>query len=108
MGDGHTDIQDSNGTSHQLNGHHDEIEPEELLDVVVVGAGFAGCYLLYKLRQRGFKVKIVDAASDLGGSGIGTHTLARVSTANTQSMPYHCPKCMRTGIGAHTTRTMSS
>lgn len=67
MGDGHTDIQDSNGTSHQLNGHHDEIEPEELLDVVVVGAGFAGCYLLYKLRQRGFKVKIVDAASDLGG-----------------------------------------
>jgi len=39
----------------------------EELDVVIVGAGFAGCYLLYKLRKRGFRAKIIEAGSDLGG-----------------------------------------
>ncbi|KAK5063168.1 hypothetical protein LTR84_005244 [Exophiala bonariae] len=67
MGDCHNDVKLTNGIGHTQNGHHDGNEPEELLDVVVVGAGFAGCYLLYKLRQQGFKTKIVDAASDLGG-----------------------------------------
>jgi len=61
----HNDI--TNDKVHKPNGHHDNNLSEEVLDIVVVGAGFAGCYLLYKLRQRGFKVKIVDAASDLGG-----------------------------------------
>ena len=42
---------------------HTELE----LDVLVVGAGFAGCYLLYRLRQEGFNVKVVEAGSDLGG-----------------------------------------
>jgi NADPH-dependent 2,4-dienoyl-CoA reductase/sulfur reductase-like enzyme len=37
------------------------------LDVLVVGAGFAGCYLLYHLRKEGFRTKIVEAGSDLGG-----------------------------------------
>lgn len=37
------------------------------LDILVVGAGFAGCYLLHKLRLEGFSVKIVEAGSDLGG-----------------------------------------
>lgn len=37
------------------------------LDVCVVGAGFAGVYVLNKLRKEGFNAKIVEAASGLGG-----------------------------------------
>ncbi len=38
------------------------------LDALIVGAGFAGIYMLHKLREMGFSVKIVDAASDVGGT----------------------------------------
>ncbi|CAH0055983.1 unnamed protein product [Clonostachys solani] len=37
------------------------------LDVVVVGGGFSGCYLLHKLRQQGFKVLLIESASGFGG-----------------------------------------
>ncbi|KAH0842356.1 hypothetical protein AYO21_00029 [Fonsecaea monophora] len=40
---------------------------DEILDMVIVGAGFAGIYLLHQLRKLGFKAKIVEAGSDLGG-----------------------------------------
>ncbi|UKZ81622.1 hypothetical protein TrVFT333_009394 [Trichoderma virens FT-333] len=40
--------------------HHD-------LDAVIVGAGFAGVYLLYQLRKEGYKAKIVEAGTALGG-----------------------------------------
>ena len=43
------------------------IHPIEDLDVLIVGAGFAGCYILYQLRKQNFKTKIVEAGSDLGG-----------------------------------------
>jgi cation diffusion facilitator CzcD-associated flavoprotein CzcO/acetyl esterase/lipase len=38
------------------------------VDVVVVGAGFSGLYLLHRLRQLGFSTKVVDAADDVGGT----------------------------------------
>ena len=37
-------------------------------DVVVVGAGFAGLYMLYKLRQLGLSAIGIEAASDVGGT----------------------------------------
>lgn len=37
------------------------------LDVLVVGAGFAGLYQLYRLRKLGFNVQVVEAEPDLGG-----------------------------------------
>ncbi len=37
------------------------------LDVAIVGAGFAGLYQLHKLREKGFKVKLLEAGSDIGG-----------------------------------------
>ena len=37
-------------------------------DVVVVGAGFAGVYLLHKLRSLGFSVLAFEAGSDVGGT----------------------------------------
>lgn len=42
--------------------------PVELLDVVVVGAGFAGMYLIHKLRQQGLSVRAFEAAADVGGT----------------------------------------
>lgn len=36
-------------------------------DAIIVGAGFSGIYLLHKLRDAGFKVLLVDAASQPGG-----------------------------------------
>jgi len=42
-------------------------EQGDALDVLIVGAGFAGLYQLDRLRQLGFSVKIYEAGSDLGG-----------------------------------------
>ena len=38
------------------------------LDVLVVGAGFAGLYLLHRLRGMGFSVQVIEAASGVGGT----------------------------------------
>ncbi|MEH6589622.1 MAG: NAD(P)/FAD-dependent oxidoreductase [Halioglobus sp.] len=39
----------------------------EILDALVVGAGFSGLYQLYHLRKQGFTVQLVDAGADIGG-----------------------------------------
>ncbi len=38
------------------------------VDIAVVGAGFAGLYLLYRLRQAGFTAQGLEAADDVGGT----------------------------------------
>src|SRR4051812_9311639 len=38
------------------------------LDVAIVGAGFAGMYMLYKLRNLGFSVKVLERADGVGGT----------------------------------------
>lgn len=40
----------------------------EELDAVVVGAGFAGLYMLYRLREKGMSVKVFEAGGDIGGT----------------------------------------
>ncbi len=40
----------------------------EELDAVVVGAGFAGLYSLYRLREKGLSVKVFEAGDDIGGT----------------------------------------
>ena len=37
------------------------------IDALIVGAGFSGLYQLHRLRQRGFDVRLFEAAPDLGG-----------------------------------------
>ena len=39
----------------------------EVLDALIIGAGFSGLYQLHRLRQRGFKVCLFEAGADLGG-----------------------------------------
>ncbi len=38
------------------------------LDVVVVGAGFAGCYMLHRLRGMGLSVQVYETGSGVGGT----------------------------------------
>ena len=39
----------------------------EVLDALIIGAGFSGLYQLHRLRQRGFNVRLFEAGADLGG-----------------------------------------
>ncbi len=49
---------------HARNGDRRDLD----LDVVVVGAGFAGLYLLYRLRGLGFSTTVIESADDVGGT----------------------------------------
>jgi cyclohexanone monooxygenase len=39
-----------------------------VVDVVVVGAGFAGMYMLHRLRQHGFSTRVFETGTDVGGT----------------------------------------
>jgi cation diffusion facilitator CzcD-associated flavoprotein CzcO len=41
---------------------------ESRVDVIVVGAGFSGLYMLHRLRQQGLTVSVLEAAPDVGGT----------------------------------------
>ena len=41
---------------------------ESDFDVVIVGAGFAGMYQLYRMREAGFRAVVLEAADDVGGT----------------------------------------
>jgi cation diffusion facilitator CzcD-associated flavoprotein CzcO/acetyl esterase/lipase len=43
-------------------------EGDRSVDVVVVGAGFAGLYMLYRLRSLGFSTTLVESGDDVGGT----------------------------------------
>ena len=45
-----------------MNHHNEE------LDVIIVGAGFSGLYMLYKMRKMNLKALIIERASDAGGT----------------------------------------
>ena len=40
----------------------------ESVDALIVGAGFAGLYMLQKLKLQGLTAKIVEAGSGVGGT----------------------------------------
>jgi cation diffusion facilitator CzcD-associated flavoprotein CzcO len=46
------------------------------VDVVVVGAGFAGLYVVYRLRRAGYSMRVFEAAATSVAPGIGTRVLA--------------------------------
>ena len=37
-------------------------------DAVIIGAGVAGLYQLYRLREQGYKVRVIEAGSNVGGT----------------------------------------
>ena len=42
--------------------------PDTSLDAVIVGAGFAGMYMLHRLRGMGFSARVFEAGSGVGGT----------------------------------------
>ena len=53
---------------HMTDEHHRTTAAMPDVDVVVVGAGFAGLYMLYRLRGLGFSTRAFEAADDVGGT----------------------------------------
>jgi cation diffusion facilitator CzcD-associated flavoprotein CzcO len=43
-------------------------ENDTRFDVVIIGAGFSGMYMLQRLRKLGKSVRVIEAASDVGGT----------------------------------------
>src|SRR6185436_2955995 len=37
-------------------------------DAIIIGAGMSGLYQLYRLRERGFRVRVFEAGTDVGGT----------------------------------------
>ena len=56
------------GAAAQLAGSALHTEHAPALDAVVVGAGFAGLYMLHKLRPLGLRARVIEAADDVGGT----------------------------------------
>ncbi|MGH6861431.1 MAG: flavin-containing monooxygenase, partial [Phyllobacterium sp.] len=42
-------------------------QSDQHYDAIIVGAGFAGLYMLYRLRALGLRVKVYEAAGNIGG-----------------------------------------
>lgn len=41
---------------------------DEVLDVLVIGAGFAGLHTLHEMRRLGLRARVIEAGSDVGGA----------------------------------------
>ncbi|NPU10399.1 NAD(P)/FAD-dependent oxidoreductase [Bradyrhizobium sp. 83002] len=55
-------------TEAAVNANGDASHVTTRLDAVVIGAGVAGLYQLYRLREQGLSVRAIDAASGVGGT----------------------------------------
>ena len=51
---------------------------DEHFDVAIVGGGFCGVYQLHELRKLGFKVRLFERGSALGGIWYWVSLLARL------------------------------
>ncbi|OBH43966.1 flavin-containing monooxygenase [Mycobacterium mantenii] len=43
-------------------------EPDTSFDVLVIGAGFSGLYMLHRLRQLGIRTRVLEMAGNVGGT----------------------------------------
>jgi cation diffusion facilitator CzcD-associated flavoprotein CzcO len=55
-------------TQPQVQAKRTETLPKGDFDAVIVGAGFAGLYMLHRLREMGFKARALEAGSGVGGT----------------------------------------
>jgi cyclohexanone monooxygenase len=54
--------------SESSNGHPAPVEATDVADAVVVGAGVAGLYQLYRLRALGLRTRVIEAGAGVGGT----------------------------------------
>lgn len=48
--------------------HHINSRTDDVVDAVVIGAGFSGIYMVYRLREAGFTVRGFETGSGVGGT----------------------------------------
>ena len=42
--------------------------PTQKLDVIIIGAGLGGMYQLFRVRELGMSVRVIEAGGDVGGT----------------------------------------
>jgi len=47
---------------------NEKVDATEVLDAVVIGAGFSGLYMLIRLREMGLKCAVIEKGDDVGGT----------------------------------------
>ncbi len=52
----------------QMTASHDTQSPIQLYDAIIVGAGISGLYQLYRLRELGLRVVVLEAGTGVGGT----------------------------------------
>jgi len=71
-------------------------------DAIIVGAGMSGMYQLYRLRELGLKVRVFEAGTGVGATGIGIDTLAAASTQRAIPTDSHSRRrSLMSGTGAN-------
>ena len=74
-------------------------------DAIVIGAGVAGLYQLYKLRELGLRVRVFEAGSGVGGTWYWNRIRARASTPRAGLTATRSRRsCSTNGIGNITLR----
>ena len=63
-----------------------QTRPARALDVLIVGAGFAGLYMLYRARKRSLSAQVIEAAPSVGGTWY--HNRYPGARVDIQSMEY--------------------
>src|ERR1700733_11222291 len=54
-------------SNEELSGRLEASSEAQPVDIVIIGAGFAGLYALYKFRKLGFSVKVLERGDGVGG-----------------------------------------
>ena len=73
-------------------------------DAVIVGAGFAGLYMLHRLRGMGFSARVLEAGSGVGGTWYwNRYPGARCDVESVEYSYQFSTRCSRSGSGASAT-----
>ncbi|MDG2333767.1 MAG: NAD(P)/FAD-dependent oxidoreductase [Myxococcota bacterium] len=51
-----------------MSAHHPHKAPRKVFDIVIVGAGFAGLYMLHKARKMGLRARVFEVGEGVGGT----------------------------------------
>ena len=74
------------------------------LDAVIVGAGFAGMYMLHRLRGKGFSARVIEAGKGVGGTWYwNRYPGARCDVESVQYSYQSRPSSSRNGSGRSAT-----
>ena len=77
----------------------------ESYDVVVVGAGFAGLYMLHRLRELGLTARVFEQGDGVGGTWYWNRYPGARCDVESSYTPTRSPtSCSRNGTGASATR----